>query len=304
MKKSFATGFICGGIICAAVTGFAVEYAVTVNPYPIKVDGVEKNIEGYNINDSTYFKLRDIADAVGGFDVGFEDDTILIANEGYVYPEEESIKKVNLDLGYVYSYLDENGKYTDSLNNEYSYKYSLPAFNINSNDANLLNEEIKDKFGQMAEEQLDIINGGDCSLITCNIGYCEYVCGDVLTVIVSANFDNDVVEYRTYSINTKNGKKVSNSELVAMTGTSEEDFIKWIKNLAGACYTEKYDVHASVDNELYKDRYDFTVSDEACNIDLPMYFDENGQLVVLAKIGSIAGASWYYSAIETGLMAK
>ena len=95
MKKSFVTGFICGGIICAVITGFAVEYAVTVNPYPIKVDGVEKKIEGYNITDSTYFKLRDIADAVGGFDVGFEDDTILIANEGYVYPEEESIKKVN-----------------------------------------------------------------------------------------------------------------------------------------------------------------------------------------------------------------
>lgn len=82
MKRSFITGFICGGIICAAVTGFAVEYAVTANPFPVKVNGTEKVIEGYNINDNTYFKLRDVADAVGGFEVGFADNTITIDTAG------------------------------------------------------------------------------------------------------------------------------------------------------------------------------------------------------------------------------
>ncbi|NDO19513.1 hypothetical protein FMM68_07570 [Lachnospiraceae bacterium MD329] len=81
MKKNFITGFITGGIICAAVTGFAVEYAVTANPYPVKVNGVETAIQGYNINDETYFKLRDVSAAVGGFDVGFSDNTITIATE-------------------------------------------------------------------------------------------------------------------------------------------------------------------------------------------------------------------------------
>lgn len=76
--KKFILGFITGGIICATLTGFAVEYAVTVNPFPVKVNGVETSIEGYNINDNTYFKLRDVADAVGGFDVGFTDNTITI----------------------------------------------------------------------------------------------------------------------------------------------------------------------------------------------------------------------------------
>lgn len=79
--KKFILGFITGGIICAAVTGFAVEYAVTANPYPVKVNGSDTAIEGYNINDNTYFKLRDVADAVGGFDVGFSDNTITISTE-------------------------------------------------------------------------------------------------------------------------------------------------------------------------------------------------------------------------------
>lgn len=76
--KKFILGFITGGIICAAVTGFAVEYAVTLNPYPVKVNGVETTIQGYNINDETYFKLRDVSAAVGGFVVDFKDNAITI----------------------------------------------------------------------------------------------------------------------------------------------------------------------------------------------------------------------------------
>ncbi len=87
--KRFVLGFIIGGVICSALTGFAVEYAVTANPFPVKVNGVETPIEGYNINDNTYFKLRDVADAVGGFTVGFADNTITI-DTPQIEPSEPS----------------------------------------------------------------------------------------------------------------------------------------------------------------------------------------------------------------------
>ena len=90
--KRFTLGFIIGGVICSALTGFAVEYAVTANPFPIRVDGVSKSIEGYNINDSTYFKLRDIADAVGGFTVGFTNNTITISTS-----QTEPSEPINTD---------------------------------------------------------------------------------------------------------------------------------------------------------------------------------------------------------------
>ncbi|MBQ2669393.1 MAG: hypothetical protein IJG06_01285 [Clostridia bacterium] len=96
--KKFILGFITGGVICAAVTGFAVEYAVSVNPFPITVNGSEATIEGYNINDSTYFKLRDISAAVGGFEVGFADNTIAIttADAPAATPVPTSEKTVTL----------------------------------------------------------------------------------------------------------------------------------------------------------------------------------------------------------------
>ena len=43
--KKFILGFITGGIICATATGFAVEYAVTANPFPVAVNGTETAIE-------------------------------------------------------------------------------------------------------------------------------------------------------------------------------------------------------------------------------------------------------------------
>lgn len=84
--KKFILGFITGGIICATATGFAVEYAVTANPFPVAVNGTETAIEGYNINDNTYFKLRDVADAVGVFNVGFSDNTITIDTDTAAQP--------------------------------------------------------------------------------------------------------------------------------------------------------------------------------------------------------------------------
>lgn len=98
MKKNFITGFITGGIICAAVTGFAVEYAVTANPYPVKVNGVETAIQGYNINDETYFKLRDVSAAVGGFEVGFKDNTIILDTQAAAEPTLTPIPTAKPDL--------------------------------------------------------------------------------------------------------------------------------------------------------------------------------------------------------------
>lgn len=94
--KKFTLGFITGSVLAAAVTGFAVEYAVTANPYPVKVNGVETAIQGYNINDETYFKLRDISAAVGGFEVGFENNAIIVKTPNK--PAPAPIATANPDL--------------------------------------------------------------------------------------------------------------------------------------------------------------------------------------------------------------
>lgn len=69
--------FISGVVIASTVGALAATYTATENTFPIKVNGQDAQMEGYNIDGSTYFKLRDIGDRMG-FDVGFENNTIYV----------------------------------------------------------------------------------------------------------------------------------------------------------------------------------------------------------------------------------
>lgn len=89
--KTLTLGIIIGAAATLSITALA-EYITTPNPYPVKVNGQEVQVEGYNINDSTYFKLRDVADAVGGFSVDFADNTIIVnTNRGEGVPTPTSV---------------------------------------------------------------------------------------------------------------------------------------------------------------------------------------------------------------------
>lgn len=149
--KRFTLGFITGSIIAAAVTGFAVEYAITANPYPVKVNGTETAIEGYNINDSTYFKLRDVADAVGGFSVDFKDNAIVLDTSAAeatptptptVKPDLSPLPELPIEKRdgkeYVSAYKIEDILKAIGLN---QYKFALHDF-VNKND--LLNPLLTD----------------------------------------------------------------------------------------------------------------------------------------------------------------
>lgn len=85
MKKQFIAGIVIGGLAFGTAGVFAGQYMATDNPFPIQLNGVNVSLTGYNINDETYFKLRDIADVVGGFTVGFENNTIQLSKDGYSY---------------------------------------------------------------------------------------------------------------------------------------------------------------------------------------------------------------------------
>ena len=91
MKNNWKTGIIgfCLGVLVVAGTAvFAAQMEVVENPFPIKLDGQEITLEGYNLNDNTYFKLRDIGEKVG-FEVDFKDDTILMTSKTEA-PDESS----------------------------------------------------------------------------------------------------------------------------------------------------------------------------------------------------------------------
>lgn len=125
--KKFITGFLCGAILCGVFSVFAVN-SIYENPYKILVNGEEKYIQGYNVDDYSYFKLRDIADAVGGFTVDFQNDTIQISKDGYKYTDGLAYYTANPKTHWALNY----GKL---FGREYYYKGDTD-YGLESNGAN------------------------------------------------------------------------------------------------------------------------------------------------------------------------
>lgn len=98
MKKTVA-GFVAGVVAASAVSVFAASISATENTFKVTVNGNEANIAGYNINGSSYFKLRDVADAVGGFSVGFENNTITITTNAPAEPGERGGERPEGEIG-------------------------------------------------------------------------------------------------------------------------------------------------------------------------------------------------------------
>lgn len=88
MKKNFFMGFISGALIFGVGGAFAASVIANPNPFLIQLNGQSVNMQGYNIEGNTYFKLRDIANIIGTFNVGFNDNTIQLSKDGYEYDNE------------------------------------------------------------------------------------------------------------------------------------------------------------------------------------------------------------------------
>ncbi len=87
--KSFVSGILIGITITASISAFAVtQLNVKPNPYPVLIDGEVADVDGYNINASTYLKLGDLEQV--GVGVKFENKQILLTSSNQT---EENMTK-------------------------------------------------------------------------------------------------------------------------------------------------------------------------------------------------------------------
>lgn len=57
--KKFLSGLILGVIISISLVGIASELNIVPNPFPVLINGKETPVDGWNIEGSTFLKLRD-----------------------------------------------------------------------------------------------------------------------------------------------------------------------------------------------------------------------------------------------------
>lgn len=189
--------------------------------------------------------------------------------------------------------LNVSGTYTDRCNNVDNYSYQIPQFNTDK--AEVLNQRIVDDIYPTIAEEWNSMAGG-YSLFTHVVSYEVHEYGDIVSLVVVAPWTNDCCSYYAYSYDFANEKEVTNAELLASRGLTEEGFVEQ------ACAMEMEDFREAVsltygdslDNpEEFVEKYSESAR-EATTAELPMYLEEAGTLKVYIPFPSIAGADWYY----------
>lgn len=211
------------------------------------------------------------------------------------------------DLGWVYSCYKKQGVFWENRYRDYCY--IIPAFNSNSANIKNLNAKIYSDLNRNINEAVGYIK--DCNamnipftpgLIKSDYFASEY--NNYVSIVAEQYYDYGWSEYFAYSINIVDGREITNKELIQKTGYSENDFLNILGNfMMNEFYNRNHlNTTSKYDNENYYKQQNKVRTKKYCNINLPMYVNSSGYLVVYAPVPSVAGADSYAREINTGLM--
>lgn len=188
--------------------------------------------------------------------------------------------------------LNVSGIHFDGFNQN-QYHYQIPQFNADSESAKAVNKRIDDDISTIIEQEAANISGG-YSLVTHSVTYEIFEYGDITAILVTVPYPNDCMDYLAYTYDFQNDKELTNTELLALNGMTEEAFVAEVCRLQEEDFFElaKNWPNPMTDQEMING-YIANVNEYA-TVDLPMYFDDKGTLQVYIPFASIAGADWYY----------
>ena len=109
-----------------------------------------------------------------------------------------------------------------------------------------------------------------------------------------------MVDYEIYNVNINTGKPVSNADILKSKNIEEQEFL----NKLSKCYEDKFIElwgYLKDDYEEYTRLYNKTVSTANYNMQVPMFMDSTGNINVVGRIYSAAGADYYDYIINTNM---
>ena len=186
--------------------------------------------------------------------------------------------------------------YDDGAADTFYYSFHLPHISDSTQGAREINRSIDEHFGALIEQEYSIM----AEEWFPNYGIVNWYASfyqELLVIVITAESLMEFSDYGVYCYNVTTGEWLQGSALLEYLYIDEQEFLEATREAAQECFISYYGDLPEEDRELYG--YDeclaWTISDENINLDnLLFYPDEHGELVVIAPIGSMAGAQWYY----------
>lgn len=188
----------------------------------------------------------------------------------------------------AYSYVS---VYNDGYN-DCNITYKIPQINLQSTAVQEVNSEMYHTLYYGVIEKVKNMSL-DYFVDCCKITYDYSVNGDVLSLLIDCYYATDRSEYYIYNISISTGERISNSELISMAELSQDEYFDTVRQAVGSKYFRHWEYYIECygyDNCVCM-TLEKTLSDENIQSCVP-YFDENGQLCIIAAI-YFATAAFY-----------
>lgn len=197
------------------------------------------------------------------------------------------------------SYAEEGG-YTDSLDNSWSYSYHVPRLPADTEGAAAINASIDLKFGQPVREALSEMAEG-ISLSCVTTAWKSYRCGDIVSIVVWAEADWEFTDYGVYLYNIATGEQMTTVALLDTLGVEQEEFLAALRRAACNGFDAQGLSGSAKSSAAFLPERSWTVGEENITTDVMTYALEDGTLRVILPIGTPAGAGWYYQTLTPKL---
>ena len=146
------------------------------------------------------------------------------------------------------------------------------------------NQTFTDYYNNFIDPELEKNNEGSPINIT-SVDYSYSIHQNVLSIYLQDETNDDTNQYISCNISL-DGESVTNNDLIKIAGFTQDEVIGSISNQL-----------EDLTDEEYKEK---TLAEDNCNINLPMWINDDGNLIVVVKIYSSNNAGYYYKDIIIG----
>lgn len=192
--------------------------------------------------------------------------------------------------------------YSETCTDEFgTYVWRIPKIMLSGGDVEAINKEIwENLFTGVVSQNHDGIQQGDTFVAYDVIDYSWAVNGNILSLVITANASAmSWTDYYVYNVDIATGSELSRDTLLNTYGYSLDGYYKLAEQVLGSKFWSAWERT----NENFKNN-DFvswfnealqkTISQENIDQTSP-YFNDKGQLCMIAKVYSLAGADYYWN---------
>ena len=245
-------------------------------------DATQPTIKNREIMDYTENIVEEDIDSEDDAEDDFQND---VEDDDVIVEEDDSVMSYS-----VTSMREENYTYTDEVGNTYDIDMRIPSINIDSNDANVVNDEINNSYSELFDNLENSIATGTSTFIF-GLDYDYWECEDILSVMITTKYDGGGTDIKAYSFDLANGNHMSNDDIVEKLGMNKDDVLEVLRSSTDSAHREAFDFFEGEDDsmrEMYNAALEDSKSDS--NLKQSQYMVQDDFLCSVVNMYTLAGS--------------